>query len=174
MSIKNPDKVGSTTEATLTNLRSIPISGIQGIENSSAVPIFNVAEQTYKFYAEYDVNTSSFSLAKIAGKSYLLQEEQENGTSAITWSAPASISSSYTIFLPSDAPLANQALFVTDTDGNTEWRSVSSLEVGTVFGVNEFAIFNINGEYGTITDSGKRSLAMPALIHRAASQPLCR
>jgi hypothetical protein len=29
-------------------------------------------------------------------------------------------------------------------------------------------------EYGTITDSGKRSLAMPALIHRAASQPLCR
>lgn len=152
MTIRNPDRVGSTTDATLQNLRSIPITGIQGIENSSAQPVFNVTEQTYKFFAEYDTTNSTFTIGNLQAKGLRFQEDQvaTEVPNYIDWKAPTSLAANYTVTLPTTAPIANQALFITDAAGNSEWRAVAALAGGVSGDPNEFAIFNNSGEIDAV------------------------
>lgn len=160
MSIKNPTNVGSSTDATLKNLQSLPLIDIQGLENSSAAAVFNITENTYKFYATYDTVAGIYTPATVLSKAIKLQEQEANGTDSVTLSAPDSLASSYTFKVPGVNPTSiGSVMVVNSINGSvaeSEWKVPSFLSSNATPVPFAFAVFDTNLEVyslGPLTDN---------------------
>lgn len=149
MSIKNPTAIGSSTDATLKNLQSLPLIDIQGVENSSASAVFNITENTYKFYAVYDTVAGTYTPATVLSKAIKLQELESNGTKGVILAAPDAVPTQYTFTVPAETPVLNAVMVVNAISGDvaqSEWKIPSFLSSSSTPVPFSFAVFDSNLE----------------------------
>lgn len=120
---------------------------ITGLENTDASVRYESGNEIYHFYK------TANEKATLAVKGFRLYADADESTTYVTLKSPTSITTSYSLLLPTTAPAVNQTL-VSDASGNLSWANAGFVASGSGT-TNALAMFNSSGalaDVGVLTD----------------------